>query len=118
MRKILLILFVYSLVSSTAFAKVEIWECDLFDRGDFDLIHKIDTSIPMIYVRRGGIWNAYYQDTPSYIIEYSEEEDSIWWRNEDGKKFEVFDLVLKQNLYINTKTGNTDRIVPCRVHNP
>jgi hypothetical protein len=114
MRKLLLLLFLFTLTSN-ALAKVEIWECDLFDRGDFDSIHKIDTSLPMVYVRRDGIWNAYYQKTPSYIIEYSEEEDSIWWRNKDGKIFEVFDLVLKQTLYINTKTGDTDLIIPCRV---
>ena len=63
MKKILLILFLCSLVSGTAFAKVEIWECEIVKSGNMrDLsifskkYFKLDTKGPALFLRKKGKW--------------------------------------------------------------
>ena len=53
MRKLLLVLFLFTL-SSNALAKVEIWECD-GDYSNWDY-YKIDTDIPTVYIRKNSRW--------------------------------------------------------------
>jgi len=101
MRKILLILFLYSLVSGTAFAKVEIWECD----GEYWKIH---TDIPAVYVRFNGKWldlskasdMQEFDETPKYdyfIFKYSSKHDSIFIFQPDSEEYiAVFDLFTKE----------------------
>ena len=94
MRKILLILFLYSLVSGTAFAKVEIWECILVKLGDVrDFSYfpksyfKIDTKGPAIFMRDDGKWVGEINDR--YI--YDKDNDTITYRDGDTKF--LYDLI-------------------------
>tara|TARA_R110000803_G_scaffold56064_1_gene113207 strand:+ start:148 stop:507 length:360 start_codon:yes stop_codon:yes gene_type:complete len=105
MRKLLLLLFLCSLTSN-ALAKVEMWECDLYDNGShYDFI-KIDTDIPQVWIRKEGLWKEYYYD--GYVsgqkrieinTEYNKESNSVLLKDDDGKAIQVFDMLLKQNIY-------------------
>ena len=74
MRKLLLLLFLFTLTSN-ALAKVEIWECDVF--GDGDTVFKIDTSTPKVYIRKMGKWTPFYPKLTTSVYKYSKEHDSI-----------------------------------------
>ena len=99
MRKLLLVLFLFALTSN-ALAKVEIWECDIL--GPPKEVYKIDTSIPMVYVRYQGEWAELFK---TVVFEYSEEDQSILMKDSNGDIAQVFDLLLMHNLHINTNTG-------------
>ena len=83
MRKLLLAIFLLS-ISSNAFAKVEIWECE---NGSWN---KIDTSIPMVYYRHNGQWKQKYYKENGEELKYDEENNTIV-----GKGF-FYDLITKQ----------------------
>ena len=92
MKKILLILFLYSLVSGTAFAKVEIWKCE---RLSIFFYYKIDTKIPAIYIREKGSWNL--EIGPSSIvypenITYLKGRNVIIYDDRTYKKENIYDL--------------------------
>jgi len=108
MRKLLLLLFLFAL-SSNALAKVEIWKCDVF--GDNE-IYKIDTSIPMVYIRYQGEWAELFN---TVVFEYSEEDQSILVKNSNGDIAQVFDLLLKHNLHIDTNTGEQYHHFKCEI---
>ncbi len=108
MKKLLLLLFLFTL-SSNALAKVEIWKCDIL--GTIE-IYKIDTSIPMVSMRYQGEW-GYLYDTVVY--EYSEEHQSIFMKGSNGDIWQVFDLVLKHLLQIDTNTGEQSHQFNCEV---
>ena len=113
MRKILLIVFLYSLVSGTAFAKVEIWECDVFGKGD--TILKIDTSIPKIYIRNMGKWIPYYGEPTTTEYKYSKEHNSISGYMEDGVRIKSFKKGMKEDdessevKNVNQDSDNSDK---------
>ncbi|MDB9762660.1 hypothetical protein OAC06_07590 [Alphaproteobacteria bacterium] len=115
MRKLLLVLFLLSLTSN-ALAKVENWKCDVFGVGD--TILKIDTSIPMIYLRKMGKWTPFYPEPTTSVYKYSKEHDSIYgympmtcgtcngagkvsssqgfFMEDEGKRINTWDLILKE----------------------
>ena len=105
MRKLLLLLFLFSL-SSNALAKVEIWKCDN------DMWYKIDTSIPMVFERKDFKWEQLYT---TLKVEYKKDDGTIWVHDydEDAQKTEgmqrqaVWDLetrryVMYPDLYLNS----------------
>jgi len=119
MRKLLIVLFLYTLFSN-ALAKEEIWECDVF--GDGDTVFKIDTGIPMIYVRKMQKWTPFYPEQTNSIYKYSKEYDSIsgympmtcgtcngagkiissqgFFMEDGGKKINTWDLILKEFIML------------------
>ena len=121
MRKLLLVLFLFVL-SSNAFAKVEIWECD----GDY---YKIDTDIPTVYVRHNSKWiyisnsselnDAFGENTEDefdYVIfDYSRKDESVYWIVPKTKEYiGVMDLFTKEFLAINN--GEYELEVACELH--
>jgi len=94
MRKILLILFLYSLLSGTAFAKVEIWECILVKLGDVrDFSYfpkayiKIDTKGPKVFRRIEGKWVGGVRSI------YDKDSDTVIYEHGNGKTKIIYDLI-------------------------
>ena len=106
MRKLLLVLFLCSLASN-AFAKEEIWHCDMnqdqkyeggTDEGK-DMIVKLDLDTPMLYARMPGQWNKVFSDDefPKYTYNKGQDNLTITTHNSSTKesgKF-IFDLLTK-----------------------
>jgi hypothetical protein len=112
MNKIIIIsLVIFFTICSKSWADVEVWECDTFERGDFDYIYKIDKNIPMVYVRVDGMWKQYYESTSN--IKFLEDHDSIVNFAEDGERTSVWDLILKKKILVpDTKYS---LVIPCRI---
>jgi hypothetical protein len=101
MRKLLLVLFLFALTSN-AFAKVEIWECD-----DLEYL-KIDTSIPTLYLRVNGRWLDMSKSSDmqelgedqvhNYLVfKYASKHDSIFVYKPDSEEYMgVVDLFTKK----------------------
>ena len=105
MRKLLLVLFLFTLTSN-ALAKVKLWKCDLYDNGRHYFHIKIDTDIPQVWIRKNGIWEEYYYEgtykgpEPLKVKkEYNIFDDSVLLKDDNGTTLEVFDFLLKQNIY-------------------
>jgi len=115
MRKLLLLLFLFTLTSN-ALAKVEIWECD----GDY---FKIDTDIPTVYFRDKSRWidasNA--SDMKDYdddhlIFKYSSKDEAIYWMRSDTKEYiGVMDL-FKKEIYAIKKDGDYKLRDTCKLY--
>ena len=103
MKLIALAIFLLS-ISSNAFAKVEIWECDN------STWYKIDTrnDIPRIYERKDYKWQKLYELN---YVEYKKDEGTIWiYLNADSiivdevvKTMEVlavYDLVTRSKVML------------------
>jgi len=116
MRKLLLVLFLYTLASN-ALAKVEIWECD----GDY-------TDIPTVYIRKNSRWidisnasellDAFGEpqedDFDHVIFKYSSKYEDVFWINPDTKEYiGVMDLFTKEFLAINN--GNYELETTCKL---
>ena len=93
MKKLLLVLFLFTLTSN-ALAKVEIWDC-----GDYGW-YKIDTSIPMVYERKDYKWEQLYI---TLKVEYKKDDDTIWVHDydveqkiEDMQRHAIWDLVTRR----------------------
>jgi len=117
MRKILLILFLFSLVSGTAFAKVEIWLCETHDPDSY---YQIDTDEPAIYFRKYGTWKILgNKDGPASFV-YNKEEDNVQIIPR-GKSYVsgIFDVVTKEIFWLNPDgTPSNYKGTPCRVWYP
>ena len=126
MRKLLLVLFLFTL-SSNAFAKVEIWECD-GDYSNWDY-YKIDTDIPTVYIRKNSRWidisnasellDAFGEpqedDFDHVIFKYSSKYEDVYWINPDTKEYiGVMDLFTKEFLAINN--GNYELETKCKLY--
>jgi hypothetical protein len=98
MRKLLLVLFLFAL-SSNALAKVEIWECDNNNSGNFGAVYKIDTDIPLLYYRANGMWIDLYATTKGSSLKYNKEHDSILVYDLNGEVIATFDLILKKFIF-------------------
>ena len=126
MRKLLLLLFLFTL-SSNALAKVEIWECDgAHSKWDY---YKIDTDIPTVYIRYNSKWidisNASelleafgepQEDEFDHVIfKYSSKYEDVYWINPDTKEnIGVMDLFTKEFLAINN--GNYELETKCKLY--
>ncbi len=118
MRKLLLLLFLFSL-SSNAFAKVEIWECD----GKY---WKIDSGIPKVYVRYNGKWldlskasdMQELDEDPEHkylVFKYASKHDSIFIYKPDSEEYiGVVDLFTKEIFQI--KDGDLELAATCKLY--
>jgi hypothetical protein len=123
MRKLLLLLFLFSL-SSNALAKVEIWECD--DNSIF----KIDTSIPTVYYRFNSLWfnlsyapdvtamedlGAVPQTHDYFMFEHVIEDDSIFIYAPNGEDF-LGGLDLLSRKHFNYTDNKYEIIKTCKLY--
>ena len=101
MRKLLLLLFLFTLTSN-ALAKVEMWECD----NVIKRYYKIDTrnDTPKIYVRSDHKW---LEESTLTKVEYKKDDDAIWVYDQFDKIFWLYDLVTKEKIY---RPNTDDRI--------
>ena len=81
MRKLLLVLFLFTLTSN-ALAKVEIWKCAGLLQYEWELSYfKLDLNDPVsAYRREGGIWKPYwtpYEDSIAANIMFNDREDHL-----------------------------------------
>ena len=105
MRKLLLVLFLFALTSN-ALAKVEMWKCDIYTDGSYYNYMKLDTDIPQVWIKKDGLWEEYYyvgylsgQEPLKVNKVFNKESNSILLQDDDGDTIEVFDMLLKQNIY-------------------
>ena len=114
MNKFFYIITLYFIINIVS-AKVEIWQCDIFNRGEFNIKYKIDTSIPQVFIKVNKEWTPYYYKDEYKKIVYSSKKQMIWWLNNRGKMFEAFDLEKKINLYYNTISEGITYSIPCKL---
>ena len=107
MRKLLLLLFLFSL-STNALAKVEIWECAT---GNFEYAIKLNTDIPKVYNRINGAWLAKEEGDTIY----DEENNSIviFGFGDLNTKL-VYDFILKERIQLIPHPTRPDEIPPLR----
>jgi hypothetical protein len=129
MRKLLLLLFLFTL-NSNALAKVEIWECvtyicqdETIDCKRSNSVHKINTDIPEIFARSNAEWLSL---KPHGDIIYDRDNDKIDIYHHKYGKIEAeegielwpylsrFDLVLKTQ-YRYMKNGRYVSHKRCKV---
>ena len=96
MRKLLLVLFLFSLTSN-ALAKVEGWKCT-YDEGKHPpSLYKINLEVPVVHVRMEGEWvdmEEFLDITPKY----SKEHHTLFFYLEDGHKSQAIDFITKELL--------------------
>ncbi len=104
MRKILLILFLYSLVSGTAFAKVEIWECyapkNSSKFADKTVVgtYKLNTDETTVAYLSNGNWKYYDWCCD---ITFDKEKQLLYFSFVGFDH--IFDLVSKERFVSNFK---------------
>jgi len=116
MRKLLIVLFLYSLVSGTAFAKVEIWDCKSVQVGEIsdlsflpNVIYKIDTKVPTVYKRDEGKWRL---NIVTGTFTYDKENNTVIW-NYKNKYKGIYDLIANTyELYVDGVLFQKDKCHP------
>jgi len=92
--KYLITLFLIVFVScGNVEAKEEFWECKA--SNSFTYIYKIDKRKPSVALRQDGEWK-YYKG-----VVYDKENQNLSRKDHEGER-DVFDLLLKKNIYLGT----------------